>query len=293
MGYILRAVFSISTQKDLYFGSQATRRISADATGVWIGPFAGVSNGTAEVCEAGLLTRIVLGVFVVLGRAFVTAQHAFALVQLVVAKVLLDRPRDIFRVRVQVAPKRADAWDGVVFARGAALVRLFAFLVAPVSLSLALPRAFGARVEGVRAIVLALWAWLRRARRRRVQANDTLGTEFHATQVGIGEIGVGEVDDGLAVGTARGGSDLRATQVGAGEVGLSEVDDGLAEGTGRGSDLRATQVGASEVGATNVDGGVTDGGVGSDLRATQVGVREVGATEVDEGGAGEGVGSDL
>eukprot|EP00964_Phaeocystis_antarctica_P118974 scaffold82690_cov95-Phaeocystis_antarctica.AAC.1 len=90
---------------------------TADTTGSWIGPFTGVSklhhcsltlrgptspafhvhSGTAEVCEAGLLTRIVLGVFVVLRRAFATAQHALALVQLGLAKLLLDRLRDIFR----------------------------------------------------------------------------------------------------------------------------------------------------------------------------------------------------
>eukprot|EP00964_Phaeocystis_antarctica_P055511 scaffold32656_cov108-Phaeocystis_antarctica.AAC.2 len=150
-----------------------------------------------------------------------------------------------------------------------------------------------------------------RRRRRRCQANDLIGSERPATQVGLGEGGLGEVDGGGA--RLGRGSDIRVAQVGVGEVGLSEVDGGEAAlggvhavgserpatqvgvregGLGEvdggavhavGSERRAAQVG-SEVGLGEVDGDFTDpAALGSERRATQVGVSEVGLSEVDNG----------
>jgi hypothetical protein len=53
----------------------------------------------------------------------------------------------------------------------------------------------------------------------------SIGRDLRATQVGVGEVGLIEVDGGVppAIGT-----ELRVTQVGVGEGGLSEVDDGVA-----------------------------------------------------------------
>ena len=75
--------------------------------------------------------------------------------------------------------------------------------------------------------------------------------------------------------------ELRATQVGLGEVGLDEVDGGVGVVGAFGSDLRATQVGVDEVGRSEVDEGLAVAELGSELRAAQVGVVEVGPGEVD------------
>eukprot|EP00964_Phaeocystis_antarctica_P069353 scaffold42119_cov77-Phaeocystis_antarctica.AAC.2 len=51
--------------------------------------------------------------------------------------------------------------------------------------------------------------------------------------------GLREVDGGGAVVAKSDGSELRATQVGIGQIGLTEVDEGVAEAA-IGSELRAT-----------------------------------------------------
>ena len=116
----------------------------------------------------------VLLLVVDLGLAFATSAHAPALEVLGVAKLFLGRLRHILRARVQLTPKRAKARDCVVVALVAALGSLAAVLIAPLLLLLALfLRVPNARVEGGRALVLALlqaqarwrrriWRWWRR-----------------------------------------------------------------------------------------------------------------------------------
>ena len=93
-----------------------------------------------------------------------------------------------------------------------------------------------------------------------------LGVEIRATQIGEGEVGVLEIDDGVAVLVVFGiGRECPATQVGVGEVGLRKVYDGVAAVVVVGVALLITTV-------------------GSKPRASQVGVGEVGPSEVDEAG---------
>eukprot|EP00964_Phaeocystis_antarctica_P143720 scaffold109321_cov57-Phaeocystis_antarctica.AAC.1 len=155
-------------------------------------------------------------------------------------------------------------------------------------------------------------------RGRRGQADDRAGSEVRAAQVGVGEVGLSEVNEGSIIVIAiYVGSELRATEVGVGEVGLSEGDGGkpvVASGEHRATQvcvgevgfievdeagfptiakkLRATQVGVGEVGFSEVDGGVVPESRGMEQQATQVTVREVGLSEVD-GGAVLTLGSEL
>ena len=115
-----------------------------------------------------------LVLLVELGLAFATGAHALEFEVLGVAKLFLGRLRHILRASVQLTPKRAKARDCVVVALVAALWSLAAVLIAPLLLLLALLlRVTNARVEGGRALVLALlqaqarwrrriWRWWRR-----------------------------------------------------------------------------------------------------------------------------------
>ena len=72
------------------------------------------------------------------------------------------------------------------------------------------------------------------------------------TQARLVEGGRSQVDGGGGVEPIGVGSEVSSTQVGVGQVGPTEVDDGVKEAT-VGGERRATQVGAGEAGSLQLD----------------------------------------